>query len=295
MISIKKHKNYIKSFLLIIVFAFLAITITKNLTDRYVASIKPSSVTVPIIMYHQVKNSSLGKDVISTHEFESDLKFLSENHYNTITMNQLIDYVYNHVELPNKPIILSFDDGYLSTYKNVFPLLQKYNMKIVLSIVGKCTDDFSKVNDTNVNYAHMTWTQINEMRASSLVEIQNHTYNMHKILNGRYGCGQKYNEPLSQYEKTLTNDVLTFQERCMLMTGWNPTTFTYPYGKYNDNSEHILKNLGYKATLSCRYGVNQINNDPEKLFGLKRMCREHNHNISQLIKEGLETLKYSKD
>ena len=292
---IKKYKNQIKSVILVIIFSLLTISITKNLSEIYVASIKPSAITVPIVMYHQVKNSELGKDVITPQEFENDLKYLFENNYQTITMTQLIEYVYEDVKLPDHPIILSFDDGYLSTYKNVYPLLQKYNMKIVLSIVGKSADDFSKVNDTNINYAHMTWAQINEMRGSGLVEIQNHTYNMHKIINGRYGCGQKYNEPLSDYEKALTNDVITFQERCVSMTGWSPSTFTYPYGKYNDNSEQILKGLGYKATLSCRYGVNQINKNPDKLFGLKRMCRAHNHKISQLIKEGLETLKYSKD
>lgn len=295
MLLIKVKKNHIKSILLIIVFGLLAISITKNLSEIYVASIKPSNITVPIIMYHQVKNIELGKDVITPAEFESDLVFLTENNYNTITMTQLIDYVYHDVVLPDNPIILTFDDGYLSTYHNVFPLLQKYQTKIVLSIVGKSTDDFSKVNDNNVNYAHLTWKHVKEMQESGLVEIQNHTYNMHKVINGRYGSGQKYNEEFYEYEKALTNDVLAFQDRCLAMTGWSPTTFTYPYGKYNDNSEQILKSLGYKATLSCRYGVNRINKDPEKLFGLKRMCRAHNHHINKLIKEGMETLKYSKD
>lgn len=289
---IKKYKNYIKSFLLVIVFAILTIFITKNISDIIVANIQPPSIRVPIIMYHQVKNNSFGKDVISPYEFESDLKYLSEHNFNTITMSQLIDYVYNDVDLPANPLILSFDDGYLTTYKYVYPLLQKYNMKIVLSIVGKSTDDFSRVNDSNINYAHLTWTQIAEMQKSGLVEIQNHTYNMHKIAAGRYGCGQKYNESLVDYEKALTEDVITFHKSYSLKMEGAPTTFTYPYGKYNDNSELILKNLGYKATLSCCYGVNLINKNPDKLFGLKRLCRAHNHNICRLIREGMETLKY---
>jgi peptidoglycan/xylan/chitin deacetylase (PgdA/CDA1 family) len=245
-------------------------------------------------MYHQVKNNSFGKDVISPYEFECDLKYLTENDYHTIVMADLIDYVYNDVQLPENPIILSFDDGYLNTYKNVFPLLKKYNMKIVLSIVGKSTDDFSRVHDDNIDYAHMTWSEVNEMAESGLVEIQNHTYNLHKVKNGRYGCGQKYNESIENYEKVISEDVKTFQTQIELMTKVAPTTFTYPYGKYNDNTEKILKNLGYKATLSCQYGVNVISKNPEELYGLKRMCRAHNHNISKLIKEGMETLKYIK-
>lgn len=113
----------------------------------YEVSSTQKNIYVPIMMYHQVKNEGFGKDVISPYEFESDLKFLSENNYNTITMTDLIAYVYDGIDLPLNSIILSFDDGYLTTYKYVFPLLKKYNMKIVLSIIGKSTDDFSKVKD----------------------------------------------------------------------------------------------------------------------------------------------------
>jgi hypothetical protein len=80
-------------------------------------------VYLPIIMYHEVKPCRAGKDVILPWEFENDLKYLSANNYTTITMSDLIDYVYNDGELPEKPIILSFDDGYLNTYVYVLPLL----------------------------------------------------------------------------------------------------------------------------------------------------------------------------
>jgi peptidoglycan/xylan/chitin deacetylase (PgdA/CDA1 family) len=244
-------------------------------------------------MYHQVKNSGLGKNVISPYEFECDLKYLSENNYHTITMTQLVDYVYNGTSLPENPIILSFDDGYLTTYKYVYPLLQKYNMKIVLSIVGKVTDDFSKVVDNNISYAHMTWEQIGEMKASGTIELQNHSYNMHKVSNGRYGCGQMYHESLTDYKRVISEDVTTLQNKIELMTGDVPNTFTYPFGKYNDNTENILKELGFKATLTVQYGVNVLKPDkPEKLYGLKRICRAHNQSIQKMIKEGMKTLKY---
>ncbi len=292
MLKDSEYKNYIKYLIFSVIFLFLAVSIIRDAAKIYSVSSRKLTISVPIIMYHQVKNNRLGKDVISPYEFESDLKYLSKNNYNTITMSELIDYVYHDNKLPDNPIILSFDDGYLSTYKNVFPLLKKYKMKIVLSIVGKSTDDFSLVNDTNVNYAHVTWDQIKEMENSGLVEIQNHTYNMHKICNERFGCAQKSNESLTCYEKAITDDVVTFQDRIEHMLNTMPSTFTYPYGKYNNNTEEILKKLGYKATLSCTYGVNLIGHDPNQLYGLKRMCRAHNHDIAHLIKEGMETLKY---
>ncbi len=285
-------KHYRKIIILLLIAAILILSITKNIMESYAVSSTQEAVCVPIFMYHQVKNTNFGKDVISPYEFESDLKYLSDNGYTTITMTDLIDYVYYDKDLPEKPVILTIDDGYLSTYKNVFPLLKKYNMKIVLSVIGKTVDDFSKVVDNNISYAFVTWKQIKEMQESGLVEVQNHTYNLHKICNGRYGCYQKANETMSHYEELLTEDVLTLQEKITAATEFTPNTFTYPYGKYNDTTESIIKKLGFKATLSATYGVNLINKDPERLYGLKRICRSHNHTVQSLLKEGLKTLRY---
>lgn len=266
-----------------------------SVIDIYPVLSQNQKICVPIIMYHQVKNYGYGKDVISPYEFESDLVYLQENNYNTITMTELIDYVYNDKELPPNPIIISFDDGHLSIYKFVYPLLKEYNMKIVLSVIGKGIDDFSKVHDENMAYSHVTWDQINEMKDSGHIEVQNHSYNLHTCSNGRIGCLQKRNESVEEYQLLLTEDLEKCQTQVIINTGSIPNTFAYPYGESCENLDHIIKRLGFKASFSCRYGVNIIEKDPEKLYGLKRICRAHNENVSKLIKEGMETLKYSQE
>lgn len=279
-------------------FLLLSIFIYRKITNIYAASSwgQQDRVCVPIIMYHQVKQTNLGKDVISPKEFENDLKYLADNQYTTITMTELIDYVYNGGELPENPIILTFDDGYLTSYKYVYPLLKEYDMKIVLSIIGKSTDDFSKVNDNNTEHSHMTWEQVKEISDSGLVEIQNHSYNLHKIAKGRYGSGQKENESFEEYEKVLGEDLSLLQEKIEEVVEKVPNTYTYPYGKYNDNTDKILKSLGFQASLSVKYGVNMISQgDTEKLFGLKRICRSHNQSMSKVLLDGMETLKYSSE
>lgn len=288
-----RHKQLYKSLTLILIFTLLTISITKNIIEIYVSSTQKHTVVVPILMYHHVKNTSLGKDVISPYEFESDLKYLSENNYTTITVIDLLDYVNEGKKLPENPIILSFDDGLYNTYKYVFPLLKQYKMKIVLSIIGNVTDAFSKVVDNNVNYAHATWDELYEMQSSGLVEIQNHSYNLHKICNGRYGCGQLANETFSQYEDFIGEDINKLQEQVKDVMNITPTTFTYPYGKYSNNTAIIIKNLGFKATLTVTYGVNLITEgNPESLYDLKRICRSHNQGVKKLLKNAMDTLKY---
>lgn len=251
-----------------------------------------NGILVPIIMYHEVKPYKTRKDVITPYEIESDLKYLKANNYTAITMTDLIDYVNSKKELPEKSIILSFDDGYLNNYVYVLPLLEKYDMKIVLSIIGKNTDDFTRIPDNNLDYSHVTWSQINEMLKTGRVEIQNHTYNLHTITQKRYGCQKNRGEPLESYEKVLTDDIGKLQEEITDRTGTMPNTFTYPYGQVSKESYPIIKKLGFKASLTCDYGVNVLTKNPEMLYGLKRVCRAHGVPLQKTLRDVIKTLKY---
>ena len=290
---IKINYKYLLGIVLIIFSSliFLIIGYSHPSPDADKSNDNGETLYLPIIMYHEIKTYKTGKDVITPYEFESDLKYLQNNNYHTITMTELINYVYGNGKLPENPIVLSFDDGYLSTYKYAFPLLKKYNMKMVFSIIGKNTDDFTRIPDDNLDYSHVTWAQLKEMTDSGYVEVQNHTYNLHKMSNGRIGCMQCHAESAEKYEQLLTDDITKLQNKIFESTGKSPNTFTYPYGKFNNNSELIMKKLGFKATLSCQYGINAIKKDPERLFGLKRICRSHGYNMKKLLKEAQKTIK----
>lgn len=271
----------------------LLVTLAAGLIPTAAAVNLDEVICLPVIMYHSVKPNNCGKDSITPWEFENDLKYLKENGYETITMLQLINYCGGNGNLPEKPVILSFDDGYYNNYKYVYPLLQKYDMCIVFSIITRAVEKFSLKPSDNVNYSHATWDQINEMLGSGLVEIQNHSYDLHKYGSNRVGCGQIKGELLEKYEEVLCDDINKSQTLIKEMTGTTPTTFAYPYGKYNDNTVEILKNQGFQATLSCEYGLNLINKSGETdLFNLKRICRAHNQSIQKVLAEAMKTLKY---
>ena len=232
-------------------------------------------VAVPILLYHSILegNKIIDSYTIRPNEFENDLKYIQNNGYTTVTMNDLVEYVYNGTLLPEKPIVLSFDDGYLNTYHYAYPLLKKYEMKAVLSIIGDSTDIFTKVKDENLFYSHTSWDQVNELIASGYFEIQNHTYALHTTNKGRVGTKMKKGESLTHYEEVLNKDIGNFQKLIEEKTGYLPNTFTYPYGAISKESVNILKNMGFKATLTSYGGVNYITRDENCLFGLKRNNR----------------------
>lgn len=261
------------------------------LLSAFPAAAEEAPVLLPILMYHDVKWQQPGKDVITPAELESDLRRLRELGYTAVTMADAEAYVYEGVPLPPKPVILSFDDGFLSAETAVLPLLRKYGTPIVLSPIGRSADDFSKMPGGS-RYAHATWAQLREMADSGLAELQNHTYDLHRAGAGVYGCERKPGETCADYERRLSEDALHMQERVYAETGRVPSVFVYPYGRYCDLSEAVLRELGFRATLTCDFGINELTRDPDCLFGLRRICRSHGANLDALLAEAAETLKW---
>ena len=236
---------------------------------------KAGSVELPIIMYHGILRDSKrqGKFVISPSEFEADLKYLTEHGYHTIVMQDLIDYVQNGTPLPEKPVMLTFDDGYFNNYVYAYPLLQQYQCKMVLSPIGRYADEYSESGEENANYSNATWARLKEMADSGLVEIQNHTYNLHSNKGKREGASRRRGESVDAYQAMLREDVGKMQELIRQNVGYTPTTFTYPFGAVSKEALPVLKEMGFQATLICSSRINHITRDPDCLYGLGRFVR----------------------
>ncbi len=270
--------------------AVLLLSTTTNVfNDVQGGQISEDGIAVPIIMYHSIlKNSNeLGKYVITPDEFESDLKYLKEHNYNAITMSDLVNYVYNGGDIPLKPIVITFDDGNLNNYLYGQPLLQKYGMRAVISIVGSYSEKFSvpPYPTKDPYYSFASWDQLRIMADSGYFEIQNHTYELHSV-NKRDGAKRRAGEFFDDYRKLLIEDVGRLQQKLTEVTGVTPNTFTYPFGAISKESREILKELGFKAALTCAEGVNLINkNRKDPLFGLKRYNRPHGMTSERFFKK----------
>ena len=99
-------------------------TKTKTPPVKEVTMVQPSG--IPVLMYHKIGDDKDNDAVIREDLFREQMKFLKDNGYNPLTMDQLYDYVVNGAAVPEKPVVLTFDDGYADTYSIVYPLMKEY-------------------------------------------------------------------------------------------------------------------------------------------------------------------------
>jgi peptidoglycan/xylan/chitin deacetylase (PgdA/CDA1 family) len=242
------------------------------------------AVNVPIVMYHLVttRQKYIGKYGITPAELAQDLQYLADNGYNTVVVRDLIDFVNHGSPLPNKPVMLTFDDGNASDYEYLLPLLKKHNQKAVLAIIGKatdrCTDEMSKY--PQAKHSNLTWAQVKALHESGHCEIQSHGYDMH----GSNGSGKKSGESTAAYHTRLRKDLTRLQDACKQNISFTPTAFIYPLGVISEDSFAILQELGFQASFSCQEGKNAIKQgEPATLFRLKRTNRPAYRPIKNIL------------
>ena len=243
---------------------------------------------IPIIMYHKVTKDSgqWGKFAIAPWELQKDFTFLKENGYTPIFMQALIYYVHFGVSLPEKPIVLTFDDGFFGDFHYVYPLAVSENVPVVLSVIGEECDRYSKETRTDIIFPHLTWEQIAEMAGSGFVEIQSHSWGLHKTQHGAEGARRRKGESDDAYQSRLAADLLPLQDSIFTHTGNVPTTFTYPFGAKSDVSDEVLKSLGFQASLMTENRFAEITiGDTDSLFSLHRLIRPHGKSLEQILGE----------
>ena len=247
---------------------------------------------VPILLYHSITagepdNSGM---TVSVQAFENQIRTLYENGYTAITFNQLYDYVEKGIDLPEKPVLITFDDGYLNNYELAFPILEKYNMNATIFIIGVSVGKDTYKDTGKPMTEHFTMEQAKEMLNSGLIDIQSHTYDMHQVENldkapVRQGVLKFDDESEADYIKFFCEDMTKSIEQIENSIGNKVTILSYPYGNHSDLSEAICNDiLGIKSTVTTNQDYNTIIKGlNQSLYGLNRIYVVEDSNIIELL------------
>lgn len=235
------------------------------------------STQVPILMYHHLSEDVTNSEIVSPEQFEAQIRALSEAGYTGVSFDELQAYVLRGEPLPEKPVVITFDDGYRSNYTLAYPILQKYSMKATIFAVGV---SFGTDHYKDTDYAitpHFGAAEAAEMTASGLISIQSHTYDMHQWPPYETDSAVRENilqlpgESEEAYVQALTEDFTRSRALLEDATGRPVDVLAYPAGQYSTLTQVTLQSLGVHVTLSTNPGVNTVVKGlPQTLYAMLR-------------------------
>lgn len=231
---IKSKKNIILISISLLLIVFFIEDTTNNASHNEI-NILTYHHLLPKDREHFKENSS----VIDVEVFEEQMKFLYENDYNAVTLQELEKFLLGEIELPEKSIVITFDDGYLSNYKYAYPILKKYNLKasifLITSLIERKPQEF---NESILQY--LSEKELQEM--SDVFEYANHTNNLHRLND------ENISFLLLESKEKIKQDL----ETNIYLT--KSHYFAYPYGQYNEEIISLLEDVNMTMAFTTKSG-----------------------------------------
>ena len=228
---------------------FLAVFMISMLYIAY----SQEQVKLPILLYHNVayeypaENEQLH---ISPERFRAHMQALKDNGFTPVSFQEYYDYRVNGAALPEKPIIISFDDGYITNYEYAYPILKELEMKATFFAVTS-----SSSTPTSFPIHHYDWKMANEMEASGLIDIESHSYTHPKH-------SELALDKVEQEARLSYFDIKTYMHK-------QPLVYSYPNGAFSDQTKEIVRKAGYK--MQVKVGNDGVNTDSTPLDELVRI------------------------
>jgi peptidoglycan/xylan/chitin deacetylase (PgdA/CDA1 family) len=244
--SIQKHITVVcLAALLLCILLAASVAGTKAVAGRHYHPAEPTD--VPVLNYHKVDDIDHSL-ALTPAEFEEQISYLAANGYHAITPDQLIGYLKYGRCLPDKPVLITFDDGYADNYVNAYPILKKYGFTATIFLIT----DFIGADER-----FLTWEQVREMHKNGFV----------------FGSHTASHQPLTKLRpQDAAAELAGSAREIERRLGARPRYFAYPTGAYNLKVEELVRQAGYRAAFTVRYGQVGIESDP---FALERIPLFH--------------------
>ena len=228
-------KKFVKIIVILILIIFVSIL-------GFVLFIKYNQHTqqVVVLSYHNIISDNVEKDAdeyetLTVSEFEKQMQYLKDNGYTTISANELYKWKNKEMEIPEKSVLITFDDGYYSFKYLVQPVLEKYNFKAICFVIGNTVGETTPAFDENV-LASIGKDEL--QNHISNVEYGSHTYDLHHLTEN----GVAYVRTFSKDD--LKKDVENFNKI------FNAKYLAYPYYTYTSDFIDVLKENNYKLAFA---------------------------------------------
>ncbi len=246
----------------------------------------PSPITTRFVAigFHDVTGPGEPEDVdrFSVDKLITFFDWLKADGWTVISPADVRAASEGRIGLPAKAIVLGFDDGYVSFYTRVYPLLLAYHYPAMLSLVGQWME---QLPGTTVDYGgqpvprerFLTWDQVRRVHASGLVEVASHSYDLHKVIPinwqgnvlgaGRawlYDAATRHTETDLEHRARIRADLLHSQQIIARETGTTPHVLVWPFGRFSGLAMDEARALGFDQIYMLTPGLADAR-DPLKI------------------------------
>lgn len=246
-----------------------------------------------VLCYHDIPlkiTDDRDEYAVELENFVLQIEFLISEGFSFISPNDILLASEGKKKLPQKSVLISFDDAYESFYTHVFPLLKIYKIPAMLAVVPSWIE-LGEIAEYKKKF--MAWEQIREVSESGLVHIASHSYNMHKsVLVHPLGStaaayvsriydekNAKY-ETQDEYQLRISQDISGSRKILKEKTGVEPISIVWPYGKYNKILVETARRNGFKLMFTLDAGLAKIDN----LHTIPRYIFMGNPTVSEFAK-----------
>ena len=231
---------------------------------------------VPILLYHHIDAVGNGGAICAERTLRGHMEALVAAGYTAVDFDDLIAFVEDGTELPERPVVITFDDGYTSNYEIAYPMLRELGLKGTIFAIGVSVGkDTYKETDAPI-IPHFGLEEMAEMAASGVMAVHSHTFDMHHsdsldVLNYRRGVLPREGEHEADYIAAFRADFQQSKAQIEGATGHAADVFAYPHGQSVPLSEVLLREMGVRVSLTIAPHSNVlVRGLPQSLLQLGR-------------------------
>ncbi|MCH3965361.1 MAG: polysaccharide deacetylase family protein [Clostridium sp.] len=209
---------------------------------------------VPVLMYHSIDYEENNELRIPADKFQNHMKYLKDNGYTTLTMDEFYDFMIKNKPVPRKSVLITFDDGYEDNYKNAYPILKKFGFKATIFVITSTVD-----NDGS----YLNSSQLKEMSKNG-IDIEGHTVNHDDLSKLDYNAQLKTLKDSKSFLEDILNKEVNY--------------VAYPFGRCNGSTVKAAETAGYKMAFTTEGGWANRN---QGIYELHRVYMSNNHDMNE--------------
>jgi len=248
---------------------------TQSVTVKYIKS------GLMVLNYHNITSEDGGLFNRSPVQFREDLNYLKSKGYATISPALFISFLEGKAKLPDKSIMITFDDGLVSVYKNAYKILKEFEYSGLFFVI---------VSRIGLSKEYVDWEHLIEMQSSRVLSIESHTFNSHYMVSEKEGTHAALTsriplpngklENYDDYKNRVYNDLKLSKEVLEKNLNKKVQFLSVPFGNANKEVREISSELGFKAVFSSGGGINEL---PLETWNIKRITLTKDDKLEDLL------------